>query len=181
MVAHVVGRAAASRVGLRHVVVQVVVRVVVGQVADDEAGEEREGVGRAEDQHVEPEEERRERDADRGRHDQPHRVVGVVVVDAVDDEVEAVAAAELRLPVEDEPVQPVLGQRPDPEAGEEEQDGGPDREAAVDPEPDAADHDRHEDDRRDRRMDAGEEVEEAALEHRRGGRELRCPLVCHRR
>ena len=59
------------------------------------------------------EEERRQRDRDRRRHHQPHLVVGMVVVDAVDDEVHAAAEGVVGLPVEDEPVQPVLGQRPD--------------------------------------------------------------------
>jgi hypothetical protein len=161
------------------VVVQVVVHVVVGEVAEDEPREGREGVRRPEDQHVEPEEESGERHADGGGHDQPHRVVRMVVMDAVDDEVEAVAAAELRLPVKEEPVEPVLGQRPDREPGEEEEDGGADGESPVDPEPDPADHHRDEDHRRDDRMDPGEEVEEAALEHRGRGRELGCALVRH--
>ena len=54
---------------------------------------------------------------DRRRHHQPQLVVGMVVVDAVDDEVHAAAEGVVGLPVEDEPVQPVLGQRPDPDAG----------------------------------------------------------------
>jgi hypothetical protein len=159
--------------------VEVVVRVVVDQVAGDEAGEEREGGGRPEDQDVGPEEEGRQRDAHGRRHHEPHRVVGMVVMDAVDDAVEPVAAAELRLPVEDEPMQPVLGHGPDPEAREDQQGGLEPAEAAIDPDPDSADHDGNEDDRRNRGMDAGEEVEEPALEHRRRGRELRCPLLRH--
>ena len=43
----------------------------------------------------------------------------------------------------------------------------------------AGDHG-HEDERRHRRVDAREEVEEAALEQRRGGAEPRCALVSHR-
>ena len=43
-------------------------------------------------------------------------VVGVVVVDAVDDEVEPAADRVVGLPVEDLAVQPVLGQRPDQRA-----------------------------------------------------------------
>jgi hypothetical protein len=181
VVAHVLLADPLAQLRLRRVVVDVVVGVVVAQVPEDESGEGRERVRSAEDQHVEPEEERGERDADGGRHHQPHRVVGVVVMDAVDDEVEPVAAPELRLPVEQQPVQPVLGQGPDRDPREEEQRGCPDRQAPVDPEPDPPDHHRHEDDRWDRGVDAGEEVEEAALEHRRRGRELCCPLMRHRR
>jgi hypothetical protein len=181
VVAHVVGAQALPELRLRHVVMQVVVHVVVGQVARDEPGEDREGLGRPEDEDIEPEEESGERDADGRRHHQAHRVVGVVVVDAVDDEVEAVTAAELGLPVEEQAVEPVLGQRPDREPRQEEQRDAGGRQAPIDPEADAGDHDRHEDDRRDSRVDPGEEVEEAALEHRRRGREPRCPLVRHRR
>ena len=159
---------------------EVVVGVVVGQVPGDEPREGRQGVGRPEEQDVEPEEEGGERNADRRGHDQPHRVVRVVVVDAVDDEVEAVAAGELRLPVEDEPVEPVLGQGPDRNTDAEEQDGGADGEPAVDPEPDPGDHNGDEDDRRYGGVDAREEVQEPALEHRRRGRQLGCPLGSHR-
>src|SRR4051794_29271120 len=181
VMAHVMGAQRLPELGPRHVMVQVVVHVVIGEVAEDESREDREGMRRAEDQHVETEEQRRQGDADGGGHDEPHRVVRMVVMDAVDDEVETVAPAELRLPVEEQAVEPVLGQRPDPEAGGEHQGGGAGCEASVDPEPDAADDDRDEDDRRDRRMDAGEEIEKAALEHRRRGREAGCALVRHRR
>jgi hypothetical protein len=79
----------------------------------------------------------------------------MVVVDAVDDEVEAIAAAELRLPVEEQAVEPVFGQRPDADPDREHEDGGPDREPSVDSEPQSPDHHGHEDDRRDGRVDAG--------------------------
>ena len=49
--------------------------------------------------------------------------------------------------------------------------------AAVDAQPLHRDDHRHEDDRRDRRVHPREEVEEFALEERRGGRELLGPLV----
>ena len=62
-----------------------------------------------------------------GRHDQPQLVVGMIVVDAVDDEVHAVAEGVVRLPVEDQPVQPVLGQGPDGHAAQGEQDQRPGR------------------------------------------------------
>ena len=110
-----------AELSLRHVMVQVVMRVVVGQVAEDESGEGREGLRRPEDEHVQAEKDGRERDADRRGHDQPHRVVRVVMVDAVDDEVETVAAGEPRLPVEDQAVEPVLGHGPDGDPGREEQ------------------------------------------------------------
>src|SRR5215208_7950710 len=105
---------------------------------------------RPEDEDVEPEEESGEWNADGGGHDQPHRVVGMVVVDAVDDEVEAVAAPELGLPVEEEPMEPVLGQRPDADTDGNEQDGGAGGKTPVDAQPNSGDQDRDEDDRRHR-------------------------------
>ncbi len=75
---------------------------------------------RPEDQREQPEEQGRERDADRRRHDQPERIVGVLVMDAVHDEVEPAAERVIGLPVEDETVQPVLAERPDQQPGEEQ-------------------------------------------------------------
>ena len=117
VVAHVLLAQPLAEVGLRHEVVHVVVRVVVDEVAGDEAAEEREGGRGAEDQREGEEEEGRQRDRHRGGHHQPQLVVGVVVVDAVDDEVHAAAEGVVGLPVEDEPVQPVLGQGPDADPG----------------------------------------------------------------
>ena len=131
MVAHVLLAQLLAGRRLRDVMVKVVVGVVVGQVAGDEAREEGIGRGGPEDQGEQPEEQGRERDADRRRHDQPERIVRVVVVDAVDDEVEPAAERVVGLPVEDEPVQPVLGERPDQQAGEEQAGDLEDAVAAV--------------------------------------------------
>ena len=68
-----------------------------------------------------PEEEHGERDAGAGWHDEPQPVVRVVVVDAVDDEVKPGADRVVGLPVEDQPVEPVLGERPDEDAERDEQ------------------------------------------------------------
>src|SRR5665811_805629 len=121
VVAHVMLALALATVRLGHEVVHVVVRVVVEEVAGDEAAEERVRGGRAEDQGEGEEEERRQRDRDGRRHHQPQLVVGVVVVDAVDDEVHAPPEGVVGLPVEDQPVQPVLRQCPDPDPAEAEQ------------------------------------------------------------
>ena len=158
MVAHVVLAQLLPELGLRHEVVDVVVGVVVDQVAEDEAGEEGEA-GVAEDQPEGEQEEPRQRDRDRGRHHQAHAVVRVVVVDAVDDEVHTATDRVVGLPVEDEAVQPVLGQGPDRCSGQGQQDQLPDRVAAVDPQPLHRDDHRDEDDSRDRGVDPGEEIE----------------------
>jgi hypothetical protein len=161
-------------------VVHVVVRVVVDEVPGDEPREDRIGGRGSEDQREAPEEERRQRNADRGWHHEPQLVVRVVVVDAVDDEVHAAPEVVVRLPVEDQPVQPVFGQRPDPEARNGEKEELPAHEAAVGSQPLHHREHREEDDRRDRRMDPGEEVEEAAIEQlRRCGQALCSRLVIH--
>ena len=172
---------ALAELRLRRVVVQVVVGVVVDQVADDEAGEDRVGGGSPEDQR---EDGRRTAPragcwppggiTSRSRsfgwswwtpwmmkwRRLPERVVG--------------------LPVEDLPVQPVLGQRPDQEAGGDQQHDLAAPVAAVG----AAATSR----RRSpgTKISAGhggvdprEEVEEAALEQRRRGAEAGGALVCH--
>ena len=73
----------------------------------------------------------------------------MVVVDAVDDEVESAAQRVIRLPVEDEPVQPVLGQGPDQEAeGDQEHDVSGAITSPVGPQPHARDDHGQEDDRR---------------------------------
>ena len=145
-------------------------------------GEQGEGGGGAEEQEEGAVEEGRERDADRRGHDQPQLVVGMVVVDAVDDEVHAVAEFVVGLPVEDQPVQPVLGQGPDRDAAQGEQEKRPEAEAAVGSEPLHRHHDRHEDDRRDSRVDPREVVEKGAVEHLRGGRQALASLMrSHRR
>ena len=98
-------RRALSCDGTRHVVVQVIVGVVVDQVTDDEARVERVS-GIAESGTKGEQEEDGERDADRRWHDQPQPIVGMIVVDAVHDEVEATAQWVIGLPVEDETMQP---------------------------------------------------------------------------
>ena len=136
-----------------------------------EAAEGGEG-GVAED-HVEAEEEEdRQRDRDRRRHHQAHLVVGMVVVDAVDDEVHPPAEGVVGLPVEDQPVQPVLGQRPEGEAARRDQDHLPGVPALRRADDLHRDDHRDEDDRRDRRVDPREVVEEFALEERRRCRQL---------
>ena len=100
-----------ARLGV--VVVQVVVDLVVDHVAREKARREGVGRGRAHDQDERDDEPGGQRHADRRRHHEAHRVVGVVVVHAVDDPVEPRAEAVLGLEVEDDPVDPVLAQGPE--------------------------------------------------------------------
>ena len=182
VVAHVLLAQPLSQLGPRGVMVHVVVRVVVEQVSEDESSEDRVGAGRAEDQRVDPEEEGGERHADRRRHHEPQAVVGMVVVNSVDDEVQTAPDRVVGLPVEDEPVEPVLGQGPDHEPERDQQAEADRAVTAVGGQPDGRYDDRHEDDRRDRRVNPREEVEEAVLKQGRRRAQSGCPpLGCHRR
>jgi hypothetical protein len=155
------------------------VRVVVDEVAEHEAAEGGVG-GVAEDEQEAEEEEGRERDRHRRRHHQAQLVVGMVVVDAVDDEVHPPAEGVVGLPVEDQAVEPVLGERPEGEAAEVDEHHLPGVPAFGHPDPLRRDDHRHEHDRRDRRMDPGEEVEEFALEEgRRRGQPLSALVSLH--
>ena len=94
----------------------------------------------------------------------------MIVVNAVDDEVHPPPGVVVGLPVKEQAVQPVLGQGPDAEPADRQRDQLQCREAAVSSEPlHGYDH-RDEDDRRDRGVDPGEEVQEGAVEELRGGR-----------
>ena len=75
----------------------------------------------------------RERHGGRRRHDEPQRVVGMVVVDAVDHPVQPGADPVLGLEVEDDAVQPVLRQRPDGVAAQHEAERVPDAGARSTP------------------------------------------------
>jgi len=103
----------------------------------------------------------------------------MVVVDPVDDEVQAGANRMVGLPVEDEAVQPVLEQGPDAEAAGDQERQLPRHVAAGGAEPHSGDDDRDEDERRDRGVDAAEEVEEATLEQAWRGLEPLGALRCH--
>ena len=105
----------------------------------------------------------------------------MVVVDAMDDEVQARAHGVVGLPVEDQPVEPVLGEGPSEKAPGEEEHERAGAVAAVRTEPHARDHDRDVEDRGHDRMDPREEVEEPALEERRGGAEALCAFLGHER
>ena len=116
---------------------------------------------------------------DRRRHDQPHRVVGVVVVNPVDDPVQPGADALLGLEVEDQPVHPVLGEGPEDVAGQHQPDHLSCRglTASADGE---RDHDRRDEDQdRDHRMDARQPVEDVRVEHPRRGLQRICPPTVH--
>ena len=96
VVAHVQLAQAPAQPRLGPVVVHVVMQHVVAQVSAQEARAEGQERRAAEHQVEAVDEQRGQRDAQRRRHDQPHRVVGMVVVHAVDDPVQPGADARPR-------------------------------------------------------------------------------------
>ncbi len=155
-------------------------RVVIGEVADDQPGERGVCRRRAEHQDEQAEEDGCEWEARRGGHHKAEAIVGMVVMDPVNHEVQPAPECMVRLPVEDQPVEPVFEQRPEREAPENEQSQLARRVALIGSEPDRSDDHRDEHDRRDRRMDAAEEVDEPALKQRRRSRQLSGSLLGHR-
>ena len=160
------------RRGLGAVVVHVVMEHVVGEIARQETGAEREVSGIAGHQVEAVDEQRGQGDAHRGGHYQPHRIVGMVVVDPVDDPMQSGADAAVGLEMEHDAVQPVLGQRPEQVAAEQVEDGQP--ACATDHALHEHERDRRpEQDRRHARVHARELVEQVRIEHaRRGAHEL---------
>ena len=149
-------------------VVQVVVRHVIRQVTGVEARRDAGRVTVSESHVEEPEQQRRERHAHGRRHDQPQRIVGMVVVHAVDDPVQARTQSLLRFEVKHEPVQPVLEQRPQRIAAGRQTHR--DRHALHREPPRGHHHDqRREDQDGHDRVHARERVQQARLEHRRRG------------
>jgi hypothetical protein len=104
----------------------------------------------------------------------------MVVVDAMNDEVQAVADRVVGIPVEDLAVQPVLRQRPEPKPRDREGDQLERPLAVARAEHDQGDDHRDVDQRRHHRMDPREEVEEAALEQRRRGAQPGGAFTGHR-
>ena len=154
--------------GPRPVVVHRVMDHVVGQVAGQEPGAEGERVVAAQHEPEQPGEQQRERDAGRRRHHEPHRVVGMIVVDAVDHPVQARAEPALGLEVEDDAVEPVLHQRPDGVAAHDEGERV-ERADARDPEDQQRGDDGEVEDDGHRRMHPREPIQQRGAEHRWGG------------
>src|SRR2546425_849064 len=88
-----------------------VVEHIVAHVAEDEPGKD----GRRQPpkkKKEEPEKKEGKRHAGGGGHHEPARVVWLIVMNAVDDVVQALPNSRLRFVVKDVPVDEVLGQRP---------------------------------------------------------------------
>src|SRR5215471_19246339 len=88
------------------------VRVIVGQIPDEKGREERFDPGRAESSTEQPE----QKNGDHGRrgewHQQPSWIIGVLVVDTMDEELPAPPRGRARHEMKYEPVQRVLDEAP---------------------------------------------------------------------
>src|SRR3954453_12342558 len=155
-----------AKTGPRLLVVHVVVRHVVGQIPREEAGSEEVSVRHPDREHEEPVEDGGQRHADRGWHYQPHRVIGMVVVHAVDDPVKPGAQSALGLEVENQAVHPALGERPQHITAQDPC-GDLQRGRARLSQPEEQRDDRGEDDRRHDRVHTRETIETVGLEHPR--------------
>ena len=103
----------ATQRSLRPMMVHVVVEHVVEEVARKEAAGENEPSSAWQDSPEQEQEQARQWDARSRGHHKPERVVRVVVVDAVDHEMETVGPFAVSVKVEYEAVKPVLGKGPE--------------------------------------------------------------------
>ena len=113
VVAHVKLAQLATERGLRTVMVHVVMEHVVEEVTGEEPAPKDQPRAAWKDSPKEQQEAAREGDAGRGWHDQSKRIVWVVVVDAVDHEVESMRPFVVSVKVEDETMKPIFGECPE--------------------------------------------------------------------
>ena len=130
VVAHVELVQPAAETASRSPVMKRVVEHVVEQVSEEEPRGGRHPGARSERADEQREEAGGERDRDDGRHHGPERIVGVVVVDAVEDPVQPRAEPALRFEMEDRAVDPVLGEGPERISPEEAESRLPQRKAS---------------------------------------------------
>ena len=86
---------------------------VVGKITRDEPREERREIMRSQNIHEAEVKRDRERYADYRRHDEPRRVIRIVVVNAMEHEMDFLSPTAFGDEVKDEPVQDVFGETPD--------------------------------------------------------------------
>src|ERR1017187_6898765 len=159
--------------GGRQEVMHVVVRPVVEEVSDYESCEKRLADGPAESEREERIEDDRQGHAGEERHHQTVPVARILVVDPVQQKVDALAGGGLVRPVEDELVKDVLGERPGEHSEEEHRRHRHRPHGMVDIGSLVAEHTPNEKKHRDwkpddewgRGMNAREPFEKIALEH----------------
>ena len=151
-------------------VVRVVVHHVVGEVACDEAGQTGIAQRRAEQQRGDEPRDDHDRSGEQDRHDQAQRVARMIMVDAMDQEMEALAERAGELPVEEVAVAEILDQRPD-EVAEREHAHNGQRRHQLEPGGEQGDDHRQVDEQRHRPVNAGELVEQRVVEQARRCRE----------
>ncbi len=141
---------------------------VVEEIPREEARGDRPRERQLEGHREEEPEERAERHRHRRRHHEPHRVVRMIVMHAVHEEVQAGAEPVIRLEVEDDAVDPVLAERPDSVAAEQAEKRL--QHAHVVERANREDRDRRsEDERDDGWVHACEAIERPRFEERRRG------------
>src|SRR5262245_56968320 len=135
---------------------------VVAEIPSDEAGPDcwRRGSKEKNEHAIKND---RQWNAHHGRHDQPFGVVRVIVVNAVDDEMELLSNFAVRFVVKRVAMNDVLQQRPDGEADAKPEGNGQDRQL-LDSKIEAGSDQRHVQDQRCRRMNPRKEIDEIAPE-----------------
>ena len=138
---------------------------VIGKITRDEAREERRKITSAEYFHETEVEHDRERYADYRRHNESRRVVRIVVVNAMEHEMNFLTPSAFGNEVEHEPVKDVLGETPDEDADHEEGKDVIKAESEFDrPVEHQCDYGEVKDSR-NRRMHMRQELEKVVLEH----------------
>jgi hypothetical protein len=153
-------------------VVEGEVEHVVEEVAGEEARGDAPGKGQLKNDCEEEPEKRPERHRYGRWHDETHRVVWMIVMDTVHDEMQPRAQPLFRLEVEDNAVDPVFAERPDRVPGEDPEDRLEKAHVVERTNPEDDDR-RSEDERHDCGMDARQAIERSCLEQRgRGAKSL---------
>ena len=96
----------------RLAMVHVIMDHVIGEIAGREAGKDRPCQRKAEDKCDYTEGGKQDRAAEQDRHDEPQRVVRMVVMHAVNEEMQTLAELARDLPMEEIAVAQIFGQRP---------------------------------------------------------------------
>lgn len=146
-------------------VVNCVMGKVIGKITRDEPCKERREITSAKYFHETEVEHDRERYADYRRHNESRRVVRIVMVNAMEHEMDFLPPSAFRDEVEHEPVKDVFGETPDENADHEEGKDVIDAESEFDRPVEHQRDYREVNDSRNGRMHMRQELEKVILEH----------------
>ncbi len=113
MMQHVEAPQHASGPALRLTVVQVIMHHVIGEIANDEAHKDRIAEGKAEKEPPNRKGNQHDRTAEEHRHHKAQRIFGMLVVHAMDQEMDSRAEASGKEAMEEIPVAEIFDQSPD--------------------------------------------------------------------